>query len=240
MSWSSEAGRCRSPRTVTVFWCAMERAAGIESTLAGSDVGAASCGIPARTRGRLPGRRRARRIDPARTSRGERSDDDRCAVRSHRVAAIGGRHRACRDRGRRVRDSWPLRPGDQRRAVVRAAAARPDPRVHAAAFAAGDRAGHRAGFRAIPASLAAGCPRHAAGGARRGRRDDRAAAGLRDPRRRLGGDGAAEPRVRLPQRLARRAVHVGRGRVGAPEGSRRICPRRPVAKQLVGIARHAR
>ena len=32
---------------------------------------------------------------------------------------------------------------------------------------------------------------------------------------------AAEPRVRISQRLARRAVHVGRGCLGAAEGSRR-------------------
>ena len=72
---------------------------------------------------------------------------------------------------------------------------------------------------ALPASVAASGAGDATRGPRGRGRHHCATSGVRDPGRRVGGDRSPDPRVRISQRLARRAVHVGRGCVGAPEGA---------------------
>ena len=155
--------------------------------------------FPGRGRGARP--RRGGRADAARSPgvpgpvhRGRPVACDR-AGRVRRAARAG----PAGDRGLRAAGALH-RPGQLGR-VLRPAGAGPHPRLHPGAQAPRDRAGHRPGLHAVPAALAA---RHAGqqarGPLRRGPRD-RAAAGIRAGRGRLGID-PGRPDRGLPHRVA--------------------------------------
>ena len=108
-----------------------------------------------------------------------------------------------------------------RRGLVRPAAARAHPPLHARPPAPGDRARHRRAVPALPRLLAARGPRAPARRSARRGTGRRAAGRLRSPRRGLGGERAAGARARLPARVAGSADAFRRGDVGTALGRRR-------------------
>ncbi len=141
------------------------------------------------------------------------------------LRGLPDRSRPRHARARGLRDLRPLHGARGRRGVVRATAARADPRLHQGPAQARDRAGHGARLHAVPASLAARRRRHQAGGPVRAGIGDRATPGLRTGRRRLGERRARHPGRRLPAGMARRALPVRPGLLGqalrqGPESSR--------------------
>ena len=135
----------------------------------------------------------------------------------------------CEAEGRVVHGRVPTGRGGARMGRRRGAAT--DPPAVARGAPQGGRAGRRSDVRAVPARVAGRRP--AARRRRRAGRDDRSAAGRRDPRLDPGDRRAARARARLPRGRPRRAVRerrpgVGRRRV--PRGRRRarhaLLPRR--------------
>ena len=146
---------------------------------------------------------------PVHDRRGER------ALRPRRRAGAAGARAGRPARPRRAA------PGRERARVVRpGGAAAATPRVAGRAAARGG-AGRAGGVRPLPAELAGDRP------ARDPARGAGAAAGARASGRALGVRGAAAPRARLPARAARRALCVGRGRLGRrrARSRRRLFPR---------------
>ena len=110
---------------------------------------------------------------------------------------------------------------DGRPGLVRPAAARAHPSLHARPPAPRDRAGHRRRVPALPRLLAARRSRRTARGPARRGRGDRAARRLRGARGGLGRQRPARARARLQARMARPADALRRGRLGTPLGRRR-------------------
>ena len=192
---------------------------------------------------------------PARARRGRGAGAACCAVtstrraprppRSSRAPAASTRRAWCADwRASRAvaspcRGASTRAPPDGRRRVLRAPPAGAHPRLHARASAQRDASGQRAGLPALPAGLAAGAARSAARGPSRRAGGSGAAAGARAGGGRVGSVGAAGARRRVPARVARRALPLGRALLGparAARGARCECRRRPADAAL---ARHA-
>ena len=138
--------------------------------------------------------------------------------RAHRAPGLARRaHRRgagpARGRGRGVARR-PQRPRRRRR-VLRPPHAGAHPPPHPRAAAARDRAGQPRHLDALLVPLAAGRAPESAHRCRRAGAGHRAAAGLRERGRRLGARDPAGAAVRLRADLARLAVPVGRGDLGA-------------------------
>ena len=129
--------------------------------------------------------------------------------RTHRCGARGA---AGRGRGHARRLHRRRRAGER---VVRATAAGAHPSLHRQAPARGDRAHRGTRLPALPVRLAARGAGAAHGGAGCGRRDPRAARGLRGPRQCLGDRDPAPPHQRVRTGVAGRAVPRGPLRLDA-------------------------